>query len=963
VCGAVALANEVGQATVPVATTSKDASHLKDYLLKDQSIPPSIEPSANDSGPWRERRESLRLKKVATKDPQPAIKGGPAGTDARDLGTSPRTKFSGGMEDFEGAFPGIYWFVGDENPDGGTQFWDDVGCASSTGDWSAWCADIGTDPDCTEYSDNQDAFMYVEAEYLGATYNDNNKFYYDRLVFVEDFIDEPWDYFHYRIEGYIENPGHGVTGTPDALFEFTLSGDEPAWSYRVITLNEPFDVCFFVRISFMFHSDGSITDSGAYVDNVEFNSRADTAIYPYREGFPDPRPDLEILDIFLGDGPGLDANTISNPQIGQEVYAHLRYHVKSHDVLEIPIWNLSLDGAVQGTFTGTALAATTQVGWLNAPWVVTEGEHVWCATLDPSGVLEETSEFNNSMCATFTIFPTETASFGGRVTNSTTGTAVPFAQVTWGTHTTQTDSAGDYFFENVSCTEQALNVSKAGFVNHFVVFTPPCGTTTTQNISLISSSGDSDQDGMNDEWELSFGLNPNDSSDASSDNDGDGLSNREEFDLGSDPTDINDPTRNVFVAPPPAGNNSSGTGTAGAPWATIALAMSRTAPFATLDRPVTINLAAGTYPEKVVLEPHIILQGADSESPEITVIQHYDPGDSEHIVMFGAEGASIRNVKVTFPDVYVAPVAILRISDVGMVISNCVLDGRFNQSSTGILISGPGSSGTIVEDSIFTRLNDAIWVVDSAVTVTRNWFDRISGDAIFIALPPGKQDGQTPQLGDAGDTGGTGFNTFGEVDGSLVQNGNPNRETKAEFNAWGLDNEGDIDAQMSGDVDFLPFLGKSLGPGTVAAAVLDATTEELIGDVARPAVEIPELNLSALRDDVSRVFSFPALTPGNWTASAEADGYRPGDQLIAVSSLHTTTAIFFLEKEGTVDPPDPTEPVDINGDGGVDASDIQLVINAVLGLDINGLIADVNTDAQVNASDIQLVINAVLGVG
>lgn len=56
-------------------------------------------------------------------------------------------------------------------------------------------------------------------------------------------------------------------------------------------------------------------------------------------------------------------------------------------------------------------------------------------------------------------------------------------------------------------------------------------------------------------------------------------------------------------------------------------------------------------------------------------------------------------------------------------------------------------------------------------------------------------------------------------------------------------------------------------------------------------------------------------------------------------------------------------PSDINGSGGTDATDVQLVINAALGLDIGGLDADINDDNAVNASDVQLVINAALGLG
>ena len=54
---------------------------------------------------------------------------------------------------------------------------------------------------------------------------------------------------------------------------------------------------------------------------------------------------------------------------------------------------------------------------------------------------------------------------------------------------------------------------------------------------------------------------------------------------------------------------------------------------------------------------------------------------------------------------------------------------------------------------------------------------------------------------------------------------------------------------------------------------------------------------------------------------------------------------------------------DINRDGVVDAIDVQLVINAALGIALaQGLNADVNGDGFVNAVDVQLVINAALGI-
>lgn len=48
---------------------------------------------------------------------------------------------------------------------------------------------------------------------------------------------------------------------------------------------------------------------------------------------------------------------------------------------------------------------------------------------------------------------------------------------------------------------------------------------------------DTDGDGLKDDWEKKFGLNPNDPGDADQDKDGDGFTNIEEFAAGTDPTD------------------------------------------------------------------------------------------------------------------------------------------------------------------------------------------------------------------------------------------------------------------------------------------------------------------------------------------------------------------------------------------------------------------------------------------
>ncbi len=53
---------------------------------------------------------------------------------------------------------------------------------------------------------------------------------------------------------------------------------------------------------------------------------------------------------------------------------------------------------------------------------------------------------------------------------------------------------------------------------------------------------------------------------------------------------------------------------------------------------------------------------------------------------------------------------------------------------------------------------------------------------------------------------------------------------------------------------------------------------------------------------------------------------------------------------------------DVNDDGAVNATDVQLVINAVLGIDLGEWNPDVNDDGIIDATDVQVVINAALGI-
>jgi len=104
-------------------------------------------------------------------------------------------------------------------------------------------------------------------------------------------------------------------------------------------------------------------------------------------------------------------------------------------------------------------------------------------------------------------------------------------------------------------------------------------------------------------------------------------------------------------------------------------------------------------------------------------------------------------------------------------------------------------------------------------------------------------------------------------------------------------------------------------------------------------------------------YAFDAILAGSYLVRVNAPGFEPAEKTKLVGSGAVETLNFSLT------PLPPVEnPFDINGDGAVNAVDVQLVINAALGLSIAPFNADVNGDGAVNAVDVQLVINAALGL-
>jgi len=85
-----------------------------------------------------------------------------------------------------------------------------------------------------------------------------------------------------------------------------------------------------------------------------------------------------------------------------------------------------------------------------------------------------------------------------------------------------------------------------GIIDDFAIFK---GALSQKDIQAIVKGGpigappvDTDKDGMPDTWEVDYGFNPNDPSDAKTDFDKDGFDNLAEYNAGTDPKDLTPPT-------------------------------------------------------------------------------------------------------------------------------------------------------------------------------------------------------------------------------------------------------------------------------------------------------------------------------------------------------------------------------------------------------------------------------------
>ena len=146
------------------------------------------------------------------------------------------------------------------------------------------------------------------------------------------------------------------------------------------------------------------------------------------------------------------------------------------------------------------------------------------------------------------------------------------------------------------------------------------------------------------------------------------------------------------------------------------------------------------------------------------------------------------------------------------------------------------------------------------------------------------------------------------------------------------------------------------GPSAIIGSVRAIAGEGTVPlDGARVTLRGP-INTST-RSDASGLFSFDAILDGSYSVTASAPGFGGSSRQRGLDPGTVGEVSFQLS------PLVAGVPGDVDGNGIVNAIDVQLVINAALGLPINpSFNADIDGNGVINAIDVQLVINAALGV-
>ena len=166
-------------------------------------------------------------------------------------------------EGFEGSFPNGLWNPIDANgATGGDVVWDDDDFKPHTDYWSAWAANggaNGVDPQYNYYPNDMDSWMvYGPFDLSSCALADYSFYYWNKS-------ESGYDQFQ-----WLASP-NGVN-----FYGYGISGDQSTWNYVDMPLPSYLGDSS-VWLAFRFVSDGSVSDVGAFVDDITLWCYTDTS--------------------------------------------------------------------------------------------------------------------------------------------------------------------------------------------------------------------------------------------------------------------------------------------------------------------------------------------------------------------------------------------------------------------------------------------------------------------------------------------------------------------------------------------------------------------------------------------------------------------------------------------------------------------------------------------------------------
>jgi hypothetical protein len=416
-------------------------------------------------------------------------------------------------------------------------------------------------------------------------------------------------------------------------------------------------------------------------------------------------------------------------------------------------------------------------------------------------------------------------------------------------------------------------------------------------LAFPAFAADKDGDGMGDDWESANGLDYTDPTDAGEDPDYDNLTNVEEFGRKGDPQDSDSPERTYYVAKTGSNSNS---GIRKAPWLTISHALSRLR--ATASSRVRIVVGGGVYEENLQLAPYVLITGYYTvpTGPDSKARPTYSGIIGNHI---GAAGAALKDLYLS-PKVTTAP--ILKISDVSMVVTNCVFAGPgFDplkpNAGIGISVLTDDAIGTLIEKTDFKGLDKGIVVEGDFPLIRQCFFEDIDDNA--ISLVSGRTFG-TINLGKADDPT-TGFNSFdiNSIGGPIIS-GNWLGNLQMENNTWNTVDLDLIDTVLSGGLDDFDFdppgntTTYSLIPASIFCTVTNGESDVRVEDaliLIQPAIFAP------VSDNLEGVYAIPAVLPGSYTVQALAPNYESQSKTVNIQQSEIEAVLFELDRFSSAD--------------------------------------------------------------